>query len=150
MRLLLFESAQLKIALARVGSLATVLGLPTSMRVFEIEDLTRQLELTPVILHHNLLALLLRKYWVHNDVKQVVDHPGQQLPQEQIRLLHAGIGVNFYQNGVQLLIDDEVVTKQLEGVFLVLDLALNSFARIGDQLVHLVSEVLHDRLFRVA
>ena len=109
MRLLLLESAQLKIALAGVGSFTTILGLPASMRVFEIEDLTRQLELASVLGEDLLWVVTLVKDGIHHDVQHIIKHSWDQLTQEIVRLLHARIGVNFYENRVQLLIYDEVI-----------------------------------------
>lgn len=63
-----------------------------------------------------LLAFEGRKNHVQRQFERVVKHTGHQCAQPLVGLLETGVGVDLDEPGVQLLVDHEVVAKDLEAV----------------------------------
>ena len=90
------------------------------------------------------------EYGVKNNVEHIVEHPGQEPPQQVVRLLQARIGVDLDQYGVQILIQDEVVAKQLESMFLESNLSLDCFHGINYYVIDVLEIPVLEGLLRLA
>ena len=69
---------------------------------------------------------------VEHDVQGVIDHSGKQFPEQLVGFLQAGVRIHFNQVSVEVLVHNEIVTEQLECVFLLADLALNGLEGLND------------------
>ena len=57
------------------------------------------------------------KKGVKGQSKGVIEHPGNQTFQQLTRLIQARVGVDFYQPGMAVLVDHEIISEDLEAVF---------------------------------
>lgn len=62
--------------------------------------------------------VLRRELNIKRQLKCIINHSWQQLPQQSARLLKARVCIDFNKPGAKLLIDHEVIAHDLERVLL--------------------------------
>ena len=79
-------------------------------------------------------------------LKQIIHHLWKQISYEVIRHTKVWIGIDLYQPKSEVLINQEVITKQLETVLspVWIELVLSSLKRVYYQIFHPWNEVLFD------
>jgi hypothetical protein len=79
-------------------------------------------------------------------LKQIIHHLWKQISYEVIRNAKVWIGIDLYQPQSEVLVNQEVITKQLEAVLspVWIELVLSSLKRVYYQIFHPWNEVLFD------
>ena len=81
---------------------------------------------------HGRLNAVLVEDSINGEAEHVIEH-SRDKNLEQVRgFLNTRIGIDLNQVALQILIDNEVVTDQLEGVLAELQLALDSLKGLND------------------
>ena len=84
---------------------------------------------------------------IYSDPEHVLDHPGEENLEELAGLLDAGVRVDLDEPDVEVLVEDEVVAEELEGVLPLVgvDLLADRVHGLHDQLLDLGEHVPVDR-----
>ena len=81
---------------------------------------------------HGWLHAILVEYSVNGEAEHVVEHSWDENLEQVRGFLYARIRVDLNQVALQILIDNEVIADQLEGVLTELQLALHSLKGLND------------------
>ena len=81
---------------------------------------------------HGRLNAVLVEDSVNGEAEHVIEHPWDKNLEQVRGFLNTWIGIDLNQVALQILIDNEVVTDQLEGVLAELQLALHSLKGLND------------------
>ena len=82
-----------------------------------------------LILLLKLLLALLRKYSIQREFECVIYHPREQHLQVCVTLLHAGIRIDLNKPHLEVLIDHEVISEDLEAISAIVGVELLSHSQ---------------------
>jgi len=74
---------------------------------------------------------------VHSQLEHVIDHSGKVLLEKSTGLLQARVCVHFYEPEAQIIINDEIVAKELIVALACLQLLPHTFQIKNDLMLHL-------------
>lgn len=98
----------------------------------------------------SLRRVAVDEYGVHRNVEAVIYHPWQHLLEQGVAFLQTGVCVDFDQDGVEVLVQNKVIPKQLKSVLLVQDLSFDRLDGVYYYFVLVLFELLFEFFLRLA